>query len=106
MGGASWNYPDPERAKTHQTPADQVPFVGNPRFKPSMLDAFAEVKEKVTTEIEPLQIAGGAGDVILTHGRTFRAHHHPRLCRLPLVPSCFPPPPSPFDARCAMSPPA
>ena len=99
MGGASWNYPDPERAKTHQTPADQVPFVGNPRFKPSMLDALAEVKEKVTTEIEPLQIAGGAGDVILTHGRTFRAHHRP----WPLPPAAHS---SPLDARRAMSPPA
>ena len=44
---------------------------GNPRFKPSLTEAYKEVKDHIVSTITPLQIAGGAGDVILTHGSTF-----------------------------------
>lgn len=44
---------------------------GNPRFKPSLTEAYNETKKQVVRTIEPLQIAGGEGDVIITHGRTF-----------------------------------
>lgn len=44
---------------------------GNPRFKPSLTEAYQETKQHVISTIAPLQIAGGEGDVILTHGRTF-----------------------------------
>lgn len=45
--------------------------MGNPRFKPALSEAFSDVKELVTSTIPPIQIEGQAGDVILTHGRTF-----------------------------------
>ena len=71
MGAASFNYPDEERAVAHGAPAEQVAFVGNPRFKPCLSDAYTETRRHVTSTIKPLQIAGSEGDVILTHGRTF-----------------------------------
>ena len=46
-------------------------LTGNPRFKPSLTEAYEETKQHVVSTIAPLQIAGGEGDVILTHGRTF-----------------------------------
>ena len=69
MPHASFLYADPERGQLHGAPPDQIPFVGNPRFKPEMGTALAEAKRIVTETIPPLQIAGGVGDVILTHGR-------------------------------------
>lgn len=48
-----------------------IVHLGNPRFKPSLTDAYNKTKQHVINSIEPLQIAGGEGDVILTHGRTF-----------------------------------
>jgi hypothetical protein len=66
---ASYLYAEPGRGLHSGTPPDQLKFVGNPRFKPQMAEAVAEAHRLVTTRITPLEISGGVGDVILTHGR-------------------------------------